>query len=75
MSQACKRVGDGRVVAERSHDAHDVGVLEEDELAGVVVVGERTERLGAQRDLRGASRGRSVRDQGGGRRGRSIGRQ
>ena len=34
------------------HHPHDVGVLEEDQLAISVVVGERTERFGAQRHLR-----------------------
>ena len=34
------------------HDPHDVGVLQEHEPARVVVVGQRTERLGPERDLR-----------------------
>jgi hypothetical protein len=33
-------------------DAHDVGVLEEDQAAVAVVVRERAERLGPQRHLR-----------------------
>ena len=40
------------MLAERAHDAHHVGVLEEDQPAVAVVVGERAERLRPQRHLR-----------------------
>ena len=40
------------MVGERLDDRDDVGVLEEDQLAVAVVVGERAERLGSQGDLR-----------------------
>ena len=52
MSHARSASAHGVVVAERPHDAHDVGVLEEDQPAVAVVVGERAERLRSQGDLR-----------------------
>ena len=39
------------MVGQRLDDTDDVGMLEEDQPAGAVVVGERTERLGSEGDL------------------------
>ena len=51
MSQAARVSASVSWSAERPDDADDVGVLEEDQLAVAVVVGERTERLGSEGDL------------------------
>ena len=67
MPHAAQGGGDGGVVGERLDDAHDVGVVEEDQPAVAVVVGERAERLGPQGDLR-VERQRPVEHGTGGRR-------
>ena len=51
MSHARRVSASGVVTVERLHDAYDVRVFEEDQLAIAVVVRKRTERLRSQRDL------------------------
>ena len=52
MSHAASVSASDGVLAELPGDGDHVGVLQEHQPAVAVVVGERAERLGAQRDLR-----------------------
>ncbi len=51
ISHAREGVGQCVVTVERLHDADDVRMLEEDQLAVAVVVRKGTERFGSQGDL------------------------